>query len=228
MSREIPSEPALSSFQGVIFDLDGTLIDSLLDIAEAANFALTRLGFLPHPVESYRYFVGEGARKLIERVLPENSRDLQTVDECLAVYQDRYREFWNVHTRPYPGINEMLDLLTERRVHLAVLTNKPDELARLYVHEWFAKRNFDPIFGAGKERPLKPDPSGALEIAKTLRISPRDFIFVGDTRTDIETARAAGMTAIGALWGFRTRQELEAAGADAVISSPLGLLKLLR
>lgn len=215
-------------YAAVLFDLDGTLLDTLADLGNAVNRTLEAHGLPTHPLDAYRNFVGDGVYKLIERALPADRRDPQTFESCLQTYRKDYARNWNVQTRPYPGIAELLDELIARRIRLAVLSNKPDEFTQVCVRQLLGRWRFDVVLGARDDIPPKPDPASALEIARRLELSPGQFIYLGDSGVDMQTARAAGMTCVGALWGFRTREELQAAGAQKLIRHPLELLELLR
>lgn len=215
----------LSRFQAVLFDLDGTLLDSIDDLADAMNDALGQFGFPGHPTDAYRYFVGEGVEELAARALPEGRRDPATLIQCVQRMRAIYRSRWNVKTHPYPGIPELLDGLAERGLTLTVLSNKPDEFTRAMVDHYFGAWPFARVAGQKDGIPRKPDPAGALEIAKHLQIAPERFLYLGDTDTDMKTARAAGMFAGGVLWGFRGAEELLANGAEILIESPVDLLR---
>ncbi|MCE5267188.1 MAG: HAD-IA family hydrolase [Planctomycetaceae bacterium] len=212
------------TYNAVLFDLDGTLLDTLTDLADSTNLALRSLGFAEHPREAYRYFVGDGVEKLIERVVPTDRHDAATLIECGRRMRKEYGERWAAATRPYPGIPELLDALTERGVPMAVLSNKPAEFTRLCVSQLLPGWPFAAVVGAGPSLPKKPDPTGAKEIARRLGVAPSEVLYLGDTNTDMQTAVAAGMYPVGALWGFRTAEELTAAGARALAATPLDLL----
>ena len=215
-------------YQAVLFDLDGTLLDTLQDLADAMNSVLRRFGFASHPLEAYKYFVGDGMATLVRRTLPAPQRDqAATVAACLASMKEAYRANWRDQTRPYPGIPELLDQLSARKIKLSVLSNKPDDFTRLMVKELLPRWHFERVFGERPGVPRKPDPSAALEIAERCRVSPETFAYLGDTATDMITAKAAGMFAVGVLWGFRSAEELTANGADALISRPADFLELL-
>jgi phosphoglycolate phosphatase len=214
-------------FKAILFDLDGTLLDTLEDLGNAANRVLGKYDFPTHPLDTYRYFVGDGATVLMKRALPENKRDDDTVGACVRTFREDYGKGWNVKTRPYDGVTEMLDALTASGLKMAVLSNKPDEFTKRCVTEFLPKWNFDMVLGQSNLMPLKPDPKGALEIAKCLNIIPSHFIYLGDTAIDMKTATAAGMYPVGALWGFRTEKELLENGAQALIKRPQEILNLL-
>jgi phosphoglycolate phosphatase len=214
-------------YKAVLFDLDGTLLDTLEDIADAANRVLSARGLPVHPMDAYRFFVGEGVAMLISRALPEDKRDAETVRSCLEAYRADYGRHWNVKTRPYDGIAAMLDALTARGLKLAILSNKPHEFTQRCVREFLPNWSFDVVIGQRDGVPLKPDPAGALAIAHTLGIPPAACLYLGDTAVDIKTAIAAGMTPVGVLWGFRSAEELRQSGANILIEQPLEVVGLL-
>ncbi|MDO9530189.1 MAG: HAD family hydrolase [Syntrophales bacterium] len=213
-------------FQAVIFDLDGTLLDTLEDIANSANSMLTGYGFPAHEVDAYRYFVGDGVTMLVSRVLPAEKRNDDTIAECIKVFREIYSRSWNVNTRMYAGIPELLDALTVKRVKMAILSNKPDDFTKLCVNELLPNWSFEMILGQRDGIPQKPDPRGAHEIAENLGISPERFLYLGDTGVDMKTAINAKMFPVGALWGFRPPDELRKHGAKALIEQPMELLTL--
>jgi phosphoglycolate phosphatase len=214
-------------YRAVLFDFDGTLLDTLRDLAESVNSVLSRSGFPEHSLEAYRHFVGEGIEELARRVLPEGHRDEATITKTLTDVRQEYRQRWPNHTRPYEGIPELLDVLTARRVKMAIVTNKPDDSTRTMAARLLPRWKFDVIVGATTEMPRKPDPKGALEAARLLRLSPEAILYVGDSDIDMKTANAAGMYAVGVLWGFRSADELIKNGAKVLIRKPLELLELL-
>ncbi|HOZ46278.1 MAG TPA: HAD family hydrolase [Candidatus Hydrogenedentes bacterium] len=211
----------------VLFDLDGTLLDTLEDLAESVNVMLRSRGFVPHPVDAYRYFVGEGAILLITRALPEEHRDEQTISAALQDFQDAYRDRWYTKTTPYEGIPEMLDELDARGVKKAVLSNKPHRFTVQCVDSLLPEWTFDVVFGQREGVPRKPDPTVALEVAARLGLAPDRVLYVGDSSIDMKTARAAGMVAVGVSWGFRPRAELLENGAQFIIDRPEELIDLL-
>jgi phosphoglycolate phosphatase len=215
------------TFGAVIFDLDGTLLDTLEDIADSANRVLAGRGFPEHPVEAYRHFVGDGVRKLVERMLPLEERTEALVELCLAEMRDEYGRNWNVKTRPYGGIPELLDALRDRGVRTAVLSNKPDELTRACVRELLPQSCFDTVEGHKAGIPHKPDPAGARALARRLGVTPGRVVLVGDSDIDMRTAVNAGMYPVGATWGFRSREELTGAGAVALLERPADLLEII-
>ncbi|MBW1690356.1 MAG: HAD family hydrolase [Deltaproteobacteria bacterium] len=215
------------AYKAVIFDLDGTLLNTLDDLGNAVNRVLAERGFSAHAIDEYRSFIGNGVEKLINRALPEQNRNEDTVRACLEAFREDYHKNWNVNTRPYEGIPELLDALKERGLKVAVLSNKPDDTTNLCVAELLPKWRFDVVLGHRDGTPHKPDPAGALEIAQRLDIPPAEFLYLGDSGVDMETAIAARMFPVGVLWGFREADELEESGAQALISHPLEVLEVL-
>jgi len=215
------------NFQAVLFDLDGTLLDTLDDLADSGNRTLRRYGFPTHDLDAYRYFIGDGAPMLVKRMLPESQRNDNMVSNVLAAYRDDYHRNWDVKTRPYEGVPEMLDELGQRGLKLTVLSNKPDDATQLCVSKLLSNCSFEVVLGHREGTPHKPDPTAALRIAERMDLNPSGFIYLGDTAVDMQTARAAGMFPVGVLWGFRTRTELEDAGARALIQHPLDVLPFI-
>ncbi len=213
--------------RAVLFDLDGTLLNTLQDVAESVNKGLESLGFPQHSIESYKSLIGEGRDVLVLRALPENHRDKETGQKLLTIVNAEYAIHWADNTRPYPGIPELLDDLTVKGIKITVLSNKADDLTNICVTKLLAPWRFALIAGARPSVPNKPDPTAALQIAKQLNISPPQFLYLGDSDIDMKTANGAGMYAIGAGWGFRSAQELITGGAKAVIKHPGELLNYL-
>ena len=214
-------------YRAVLFDLDGTLLNTLQDIADAVNKGLGYLGFPQHDTEAYKNLVGEGREVLTKRALPENHRDNDTVHKLLAYINAEYAIHWADNTHPYPGIPELLDGLTTKDIKMTVLSNKADDLTKMSVSKMLSRWHFELIAGAKHSVPNKPDPTAALQIAKQLDISLGEFLYLGDSGIDMEMANRAGMYPVGALWGFRSAQELLTGGAKALIKQPSELLKLL-
>lgn len=215
------------TYKAVIFDLDGTLLDTLEDIANSANTVLARFGFPQHELEAYKYFIGYGRKFLVMSILPTSHRDESTVAKVASYLDTEYDLHWADHTRPYEGVPELLQALTVHDIKMAVLSNKPDDSTKLTVSKLLADWQFELVLGVRPYVPEKPDPAAALEIAERLNILPSEFVYLGDTNTDMNTAVAAGMRPIGVLWGYRTADELLAAGAEALITRPIDLLKML-
>lgn len=214
-------------FRGVLFDLDGTLLDTLRDIGESMNRVLEVRGLPTHPIDAYRQFVGDGALMLVTRALPEGCRDSETVRSALADYRAVYAMRWNIHTRPYDGIPELLDDLAARGLSLGILSNKPHAMTLKCVEGYLARWSWACVLGQREAVARKPNPAGAVEAAALMRVDPADVLYLGDTATDMETARAAGMFAVGATWGFRPESELRIAGARVIVRHPREVVRLL-
>jgi phosphoglycolate phosphatase len=213
--------------KAVIFDLDGTLLDTLEDLADSTNAALAAMGLPQHPLEAYKLFVGDGLENLARRVMGPHADDAAELARGIELARREYACRWADKSRPYPGIPELLDGLTARKIPMAVFSNKPDEFTQLCVNKLLPAWRFAAVQGATAELPKKPDPAGALAIAEKLGIAPADFLYLGDTNTDMRTAVAAGMYPVGALWGFRTAEELLETGAAVVAKSPVEVLEMV-
>jgi phosphoglycolate phosphatase len=215
-------------FEAVLFDLDGTLIDTLEDIGDAVNRVLSIKKFPTHAISSYSKFVGDASRTLIERALPKEHRNDENIDACLKDYIEDYSRNYNVKSKLYFGISNLLDRLKVKGVKLAILSNKPDAMTKTCVNTFLSKWDFDVVFGQRDSVPRKPNPQGALEIAKIMSIPPSNFLYLGDMATDMKTAVSAGMFPVGVLWGFRSSKELKENGARALIDQPLAVIDLLQ
>jgi phosphoglycolate phosphatase len=213
--------------KAVIFDLDGTLLDTLEDIADSMNSVLERHGFQGHGYDAYRYFIGDGLTNLVRRALPADRSDPETVKECLSLMKQDYRRSWRNKTRPYPGITDLLLELKGRGMKMAVLSNKDDTFTKEMVESYFPAGIFIKVVGAKPDVPLKPDPTSAGSIIKALSLKSEQCLFVGDTAVDMQTAMNAGLFPLGVSWGFRPAHELLDAGAQKVIDTPAELLDLL-
>ncbi len=210
--------------RGVIFDLDGTLLDTLEDLVDAANATLAHFGFPGHSPAAYRYFVGDGLMTLIERIVPEKNRSQQEIAACMDIFMQLYSQSWDLKSRPYAGIMEMLQQLRQSGLQLGVLSNKPHAFTRLCVQQFFTADSFAFVFGQREGVPRKPDPAGAKEIADLMQLQPQQILYVGDTATDMQTGNRAGMWTMGVLWGFRERQELEESQAGIIVTHPLEIV----
>jgi len=213
--------------EAILFDLDGTLLDTLDDLADSMNLALGSMGFPPHGRQAYRYFVGDGLVALARRALPRRHRSDGALSQCIELFRQEYSRRWNATTRPYDGVADLLDGLTSRGVPMAVLSNKPHEFTRLCVRELLGRWRFAAVVGVGEGVAPKPDTTGALAIARALAVPPSEFLYVGDTATDMRTAAGAGMFPVGALWGFRSADELLANGARVLVENPKDILELV-
>lgn len=214
--------------KAVIFDLDGTLSDSIHSIKYCADQALEPLGYGPFSEKQYMYFVGDGAANLIKRALIEGGDEsLQHFEEAFASYRELFREGCMYQVEPYDGIRELLVQLKDRGVAIAVLSNKPHEETVYVIETLFGKGYFDVIQGQKDNVPIKPSPEGVFQILEQLSLTPEDILYLGDTSTDMKTGKGAGAFTVGVLWGFRERKELEDNHADAIIEHPLQLLQYL-
>jgi phosphoglycolate phosphatase len=211
--------------KAVIFDLDGTLINSLDDIANSMNEALRANGYPLHSVESYKHFIGTGVVNLVKNALPpEKKEDERAVNTVRESYRMLYEKNYLEKTKPYDGINELLNTLKQQGFKIAVLSNKPHGFTVELAEHFFEGIDF--ILGQQDSIPKKPDPAGVNIILKELKLSKEDCIYLGDSGVDMQTAKAAGMTAVGVLWGFREKEELLENGADYLIEKPQDLLNL--
>ena len=218
-------ECMMQRIQAALFDLDGTLTNTLQDIADAMNRALSLHGLPTWTTEEYKYLVGDGVRILAQRAV----RDRQELaDAVRRTYQDWYGSHSQVTTCPYAGVREMLAALSGRGIRLAVLSNKPHQDTARVVAHYFPDVAFDQVCGQREGVPVKPDPTGALAVAQPMGIPHEAFVYLGDTSVDMRCACRAGMHAVGVLWGFRPEAELWESGAEAVISRPMALMDLLR
>lgn len=213
-------------YSAVIFDLDGTLLDSLEDLADSVNAVLAGRGMPVHPVPAFRRFVGNGVVNLVRRAAPPGLADAE-LRELVQAGRAEYARRWDAKSRPYPGIPEMLDALARGGVRLALLSNKPDEFTARIAERFYASWPLNPARGAREGVPLKPDPAAALDVAEELGLTPGEILFAGDSDVDVRTARNAGMFAAGVLWGFRDADELAAAGADKLFATPEDLARFI-
>ncbi|WP_319560162.1 HAD family hydrolase [Marispirochaeta sp.] len=215
------------SLKGIIFDLDGTLLDTIDDLADSCNRQLEEYGYPTHPAESYRYFVGNGVRKLVERALPDTEEARKITDRFVQDFRSDYQDHCFDRTRPYPGIPELLKRLKQDGLVLAVLSNKPDTETKKVVRHFFPKDQFHCAAGHKEEFDVKPDPAGVHAILNKLNLRAEETAFVGDTWIDMQTAVNSGCFPVGILWGFRDRPELEDAGARAIAADTGELYSIL-
>lgn len=214
----------MTNFKAVVFDLDGTLVDSLSDLAISANAAVAQMGFPVHSVDEVKTFVGNGVGKLISRSLP-NGVEPSVVDDCL----DIFRRFYDCHlldnTKPYDGIVDMLESMKKNGIFVAVLSNKYDAAVKRITSSLFGPL-VDCAFGESDLIPRKPSPDGLMVVVDKLGLDLADVIFVGDSDVDIQTARNAGVKSVGVLWGFKPDSLIEAQ-PDYLVSTPDQLLQLV-
>ncbi len=213
-------------FKGIIFDLDGTLVNSLEDISDAMNSVLTGLKYPAHSYDTYQYFIGSGLRNLVSKALPESNNSEDQIEICFECMINEYRKVCTIKTKPYEGIVALLDDLVSRNIKLAVFSNKADELTKKIAEEIFPG-HFNIAVGLITEALKKPNPFKALEISKNWNLKSEEIIFVGDSDIDMQTAINANMFSVGVSWGYRTEEELIASGAKVVINNPFDLIGIL-
>ena len=209
-----------------IFDLDGTLLDTLADLATACNLALRQLGLPEHPEDAYRYFVGKGMRALIENAVPPGS-SMALVDDCTAGFGKHYQNCWHDKTKPYPGVEDLLTRFSAAGVGIAILSNKPHDFTLLCVQQFFPAVDFLRVFGLRDGYPRKPDPTSALELAAIAGLKAEDCFFVGDSAIDMATGANAGMTTIGVTWGFRGLEGLKGSPAGSCAETADDIYRLV-
>lgn len=212
--------------KAVIFDMDGTLLNTYEDLANAVNYGLEKSGFPTHDAEKYKYFCGNGTDVMITRALPTEHRD----EETLKKVRELYFEYYNAHsgecTRPYDGIPELLTELRAKGIKLGVVSNKIDFMTQIVAKEYFGDV-FDCVTGQRVGVPIKPDPAMVFEVMKTFGVTADECIFVGDSDVDALTGKNSGAFMVGVLWGFRDEKELMENGADVVISEPSQILSYI-
>lgn len=222
--------------KALIFDLDGTLSDSLTSIAYSANSSLRKEGLSELPRENFRYYAGDGAKELVRRYLKDTkniSCSLDPLDEAnlehfYRSYMEEFSKYCMYEVKPFPGISELLSELQAEGIRTAVLSNKPDAQTREVVRSLFGDKLIDMVQGQTEEVPRKPAPDGALRIAAAFGLEPSECMYLGDSDTDMKTGRAAGMYTVGVLWGFRDREELLKNGAEALAEKPEDIKTLVR
>ena len=214
-------------FKGVIFDLDGTLVNSLEDLADSMNIILQSHTFPTHSISDYKQLIGNGIRNLVLKALPEANRTEALIDTCYNLMIDVYRNNLVTKTKPYNGISGLLDELVSRKMKLAVFSNKADEFTRKIVLTLLPEWNFEAIIGLSIEEYKKPNPFVALQISEKFGLKPEEVLYVGDSGVDMQTANNAGMYAVGALWGFRAKEELLSNGAKVLLNNPKDLLEMI-
>lgn len=214
-------------YKAILFDLDGTLLNTISDIGTATNAALLRSGYGAHPIGDYENMVGHGLRNLVSKALPAKSAESE-IDAVFKATLQEYEHCYAKETHPYPGIESMLKQLKEHGVRLSILSNKNHEFTVKIVDTLLAKWNFEFVYGSRDGIPKKPDPQGAIEIARLMKLEPSEFLFLGDSSTDVKTALACGMFPVGVSWGYRSAEDIKSAGAEVIIENPDELLKILK
>ena len=215
------------NIKGIIFDLDGTLINSVEDIADSLNYTLKRYGFESHSVENVMDWIGEGAIELIRKAIPADKIANLDVPRFLWEYREQYRQNYAVKSTIYEGIPSLLASLEKLNFSMNILSNKPDDLTSLVAGHFFSNSKFDNILGMRDGIPRKPDPAAVLEIAANIKLKPSELLYIGDSGTDIQTARNSQIKVVAVSWGFRPRAELVKLSPDFLIDVPGELLQLL-
>jgi len=211
----------------LVFDMDGTLLDTLDDIADSMNAVLAQQGLPPQPTANYRQYVGSGARRLVERALPAKHADAAQVERCLAEFEAQYAANWARQTRLYEGVATLLDRACDRGLALAILTNKPQIFADQCVEHFLARWPWQVVQGQVDGLAVKPSTDVSNRVTAALARAPEQIVYLGDSDVDMYTARNAGYRAVGVTWGFRSEAELRAAGAQAIVYRPDQILDLL-
>lgn len=214
------------TYKAIIFDLDGTLVNSIFDIADAMNSVLAQRNHQTYDYETYKTFIGHGLKSLIKNAIPKNEQSETTLEDCLKKMVQVYSEICTNKTRPYNGVLELLDALYSKDLKIGILSNKQDALTKKVAAELLPSY-IQPVIGLTKEHLKKPNPSVLISICKTLQVKPEEAIYVGDTNVDIQVAIAANIRPIGVSWGFRSVIELQEAGADTIINTPKELLQYI-
>lgn len=216
----------MSKIKAVIFDLDGTLINSVYDLADAVNYALGKHSYPLRKTEEFYYFVGDGALKMIERALPKENASTQLALKLREDFIEYYKDHSRDKTVLYDGIRQTLDDLKSMGIKLAVVTNKPDSQTQIIINH-FLKDYFAQVHGNTDNIKTKPDPELTLSVMSKMNVKPDECIFIGDSGVDMQTGINSGALPVGVLWGFRTKEELEENGAKYIISKPDELLKII-
>jgi phosphoglycolate phosphatase len=214
------------NFKAVIFDLDGTLLDTLEDLSDSMNSVLESMSLPVHPLSDYKILVGRGMRNLVTSALPPEMRAEEIIEHCYTAMFEEYGRRWDKKTRPYEGIDLLLDTLSRKQIKAAILSNKIDELTQLVVKKYLGRWRFEAVFGERDGVPRKPDPAGLFEIAGIMNIPPAEILCLGDSGSDMTAAISAGMYPAGALWGLRGGEELISHGALKVFENPVDLLEI--
>jgi len=217
----------IQRFKAVIFDLDGTLLDTLADIAASANRVLESFGRDPYSLDSFRTLVGDGVAVLFQRAMPDAISDSTLLTTAMDRFHEFYADEWHKRSKPYDGIEDLLFWLEGQPISVSILSNKPDRFTKLCAAHFFPRSNFAHVDGQRDGIPRKPDPAGVHMIASDLNVSTEEIAYVGDTNTDMETAVSAGCYAIGVSWGFRSIEELKRSGAAVIVDHPSQIVGLL-
>lgn len=217
----------MKKYKGIIFDLDGTLLNTVYDLADSVNEVLTHMGFPCHDEEEYKLKIGHGFRNLIEVSLPEDQRTEENIEKGLDMFVKAYDQKYKNRTVPYNGIPELMEQLHDRHICFAVNSNKRMDYTNALVDKFFSHLTFTAVFGEREGVPKKPDPASALEIAGMMGLKPEEILYIGDSSTDMATGKNAGMDTVGVAWGFRGREELEASGGTYIVDRPEEILDII-
>jgi len=211
----------------VVFDLDGTILNTISDLAHSANYALKHCGFPVHSIDTYKFFVGNGINRLLERCLPEN----QKTEQNIARLKDFLLSYYDAHntdyTEPYNGVCDLLSTLQSEGLQLAIASNKPQSATEKLIRHYFPDIIFAAVFGQREGVPIKPDPTIVYNILEIAGVSPEETLYIGDSGVDMETASNCGATSIGVTWGFRPRKELENSGAHFIVDTTEEIIKIV-
>lgn len=212
--------------KAVLFDLDGTLANSLTDLANSTNYAIGKFGFPERKTECFKMFAGDGMPKMIERALPQSDNTIENVSKIMPVFLEYYGKHYCDNTSSYPGMLELIDTLKINGLKVCVVTNKNQEMAEKVVKNLYGDR-FDLILGKRDNIPPKPDPTAALIAMEIIGVKPKECVFVGDSKMDVLTGVNSGAFPVGVLWGFRSIDELIEGGAKKTIKEPKELLAII-
>jgi phosphoglycolate phosphatase len=213
-------------YRAVIFDLDGTLLDTLYDLGNSGNILLNRYSFPVHPIEKYKAFIGDGAKKLVERILPAEKRENGFIEKLTKEFKEIYAENCDVNTKTFPGIEALLEELRKKNIKMSILSNKPHELTMQVVKNHLPENSFEIVRGHIDGEPRKPDASIAVKMVHKMGLSALETIFLGDMENDINTALNGKFYPVAVSWGMRSKEQLSASGAKIIIEKPLDLLKM--
>lgn len=211
--------------QLIIFDLDGTLLNTIADLGDACNYALRKRGYSEHPLSAYNYMVGNGVHNLVQRAAPDATGE--ELEKLLNLFREYYDEHCIVKTKPYPGIKELLDTLQKKKIKLAVASNKYQSAVSKIINHYFPEIKFDAVYGERAGIPRKPDPSSIFAILNESPTLKQEVLMVGDSAIDIDTARRACVESAGVTWGFRPVSELRRAFADNIVSNTTELMEII-